>query len=232
MGCAIPGRAKRARSRRAPAARPCPGRLSSSQVLSIGRSISLHQILERAAVLHQHRLGQRIEGRIDRRAGRGGDEAAVAAVRRGSRLAGILTASLAAVGCTGGGSGGGVLSSNTRSDSAVDGAKDRRSREAAPSPSARSDRECRRPAPPPRPAPAPTSPANWASIVVDLVRALTLAGSGSVADGAIRGAGAGCGGGSGLRCGALGRFGSWPLATSSSAMIRRMEARISSIEGS
>ena len=41
-----------------------------------------HQILERAAVLHQHRLRERVEGGIDGRGGRGRDQAALAALER------------------------------------------------------------------------------------------------------------------------------------------------------
>ena len=48
-----------------------------------------HEVLEGAAVLHQHRLRQRVEGGIDRRGGRGRDQAAVVVLlarRRRRRL--------------------------------------------------------------------------------------------------------------------------------------------------
>ena len=169
-----------------------------------------HQIFQRAGVLHQHGLRQRIEGGIDRRTGCSGKQ-------RGARSPRIAAALFA-----------GLVEADV--GSAVDGAElrcgpDRRSPAAAPAagptpPSIRSDRECRR-TDPPADSVAPVAGANRRGRG-GVRRRRRLRGECSGGDG-----GAGCGsafGGSGARCA--------DLVASSSAIMRRMEARISSIDGS
>ena len=125
-----------------------------------------HQIFERAGVLHQHRLRQRVEGGIDRRAGGGDIRPWSSRSSRSEAWRRCVAPSWTVARDGGGGSGsGGGLSSNTTSEL-------RRRWSGSPEPArrrhrARSDRECRRPARRRRAA-LPETACSCASIGVDL----------------------------------------------------------------